>query len=163
LRERLTHGFLAERLPVIPEVMAPQSVDAFVKVCLPIRKRVPERRDELVAREAQLEKSLREPQKVTLQLCGENDRVLVTGGVGTGKTRVAVELALKASRRYERVGLVWFHRLVSECAQRRVAAARPGPSPLVDRSVRVLAWLGGVGVPATAGDPFWRDGLPLLP
>ena len=99
LRDRLLLGLKADNLRLIPEVMAPQSVDAFVNLCLPIRQRVPERRNELAVREAQLATSLREPQKVTLQLCLENDRVLVTGGAGTGKTLIAVELALQASAR----------------------------------------------------------------
>lgn len=162
LRERLTLGVSAERLPVIPEVMAPQRVDAFVNLCLPIRKRVPERRDELAAREAQLATSLREPQKFTLQLCGENDRVLVTGGAGTGKTLIAIELALQASVRYERVAFVCFNRLVSEWTQRRVSAAQPGPTLMVDRAIRMLASLAGVEIPAAASDQFWSDELPLL-
>lgn len=160
LGERMREGIHAESIPAMSEVMAPQRVDGIVELCLPIRRRVPERRAELAAREAQLASSLREPQKVTLQLCHANERVLVTGGAGTGKTLIAIELALQASQRYDRVALLCFNRLVSDWMRQLVAAAGPGPSLTADRAVRLLATLTDVEIPASASDRFWNEELP---
>lgn len=160
LRDRIREGIHAAGIPAMAEALAPQRVDGIVELCLPIRSRVPERRAELAAREAQLAGSLREPQKVTLQLCHANERVLVTGGAGTGKTLIAIELALQASERYDRVALLCFNRLVSDWMRQRVAAAGPGPSLIVDRAVRLLATITDVEIPSSASDRFWNEELP---
>jgi hypothetical protein len=114
----------------------------------------------LAARESQLAKDLREPQKVTIQLCQDNDRVLTTGGAGTGKTLIAMELAIQASQRFDRVALVCFNRLVGDWMCERIKDARLGPSLVVGRAVKLLAGLADVPIPKDADDRFWNELLP---
>ena len=160
LRERLMTGLDEEGISPLSEPLHVARVDNLVDLCLPIRKRVPERRVELAAREDQLARELREPQRVTIQLCHDNDRVITTGGAGTGKTLIAMELALQASQRFDRVALVCFNRLVGEWMCERIRDARPGPSLVVDRAVKLLAGLADVPIPKDADDRFWNELLP---
>jgi hypothetical protein len=160
LRDRLVIGRDEERIPPMAGPLEAARVDNLVDLCLPIRKKVPERRVELAARETQLANVLREPQKVTIQLCTDNDRVFVTGGAGTGKTLIALELALQASQRYKRVALVCFNKLVGEWMCERIGEAPHGPSLIVDRAVKLLAGLADVSIPADADDRFWNELLP---
>lgn len=160
LKERLVVGCNEEGVSPLSPSLAPARVDNLVDLCLPVRTRVPERRVELAARESQLAKVLRDPQKVTIQLCQDNERVMVTGGAGTGKTLIALELALQASQRYGRVALVCFNRLVGEWMCERIKDARPGPSLVADRAVRLLAGLADVPMPKDADDRFWNELLP---
>lgn len=160
LRERLVIGCDEERVSPLSSPLEPARVDSLVDLCLPVRKRVPERRVELAARENQLAKVLRDPQKVTIQLCQDNDRVLVTGGAGTGKTLIAMELALQASQRFDRVALVCFNKLVGEWMCERTMDSRPGPSLVVDRAVKLLAGLADVPIPKDADDRFWNELFP---
>jgi hypothetical protein len=160
LRDRLVTGRDEEGIIPLSVPLEAARVDNLVDLCLPIRKRVPERRLELAARENQLAKVLREPQKVTIQLCQDNDRVLATGGAGTGKTLIAMELALQASQRFNRVALVCYNKLVGEWMCERIKDARPGPSLVVDRAVKLLAGLADVPIPKDADDRFWNVQLP---
>lgn len=160
LRDRLVTGCDEEGIFPRSAPLEAARVDNLVEHCLPVRKRVPERQVELAARENQLAKVLRDPQKVTIQLCQSNDRVLVTGGAGTGKTLIAMELALQASQRFDRVALVCFNRMVGEWICERVKDARPGPSLVVDRAVKLLAGLSDVPIPKDADDRFWNELLP---
>lgn len=162
LRKRLLVGREEEGITALATPLEPARVDNLVEHCLPVRKRVPERRTELAARESQLANVLREPQKVTIQLCQYNDRVLVTGGAGTGKTLIAIELALQASQRYDRVALVCFNKLVGEWMCDRIREAHPGPSLVSDRAVKLLAGLADVTIPNGADDCFWNEHLPEL-
>ena len=160
LRDRLTTGLNEEGISPLSERLHATRVDNLVDLCLPIRKRVPERRVELAARENQLAKDLREPQRVTIQLCQDNDRVITTGGAGTGKTLIAMDLALQSSQRFDRVALVCFNRLVGEWMSERIRDARPGPSLVVDRAVKLLAGLAEVPIPNDADARFWNELLP---
>lgn len=160
LLHRLRRGLEAEGVHPLLTAIEPQRIDNLVAFCLPIRKRVPQRREEMIERERQLKQTLREPQKMTLQLCSDNPRVLITGGAGTGKTLIAMELALRASERHERVALVCFNQLVSEWVKTRLRLQSPSPSLIVDRAIRLLAGAADVTVPDNASPKFWNEQLP---
>lgn len=162
LRERLVVGCDEEGISPLVGRLEPARVANLIEHLLPVRKRVPERRAELAARECQLAEVLRQPQKVTIQLCDQNERVLVTGGAGTGKTLIAIELALQASQRHGRVALVCFNRLVGEWMFERIRSAHPGPSLVAERAVKLLAGLADVAIPKDADDQFWNEHLPEM-
>ena len=54
-------------------------------------------REEIQRREHEIELLLRDQQKPVLQLAALNERVIVTGAAGTGKTLIAMEVARRAA------------------------------------------------------------------
>jgi len=162
LRERMREAIVEEKINKLSEPLAPQAVHALVDLFLPIRKRVPERAAETAARERQLDTLLRGPQKEVLELCEDNERVVVTGGAGTGKTFIAEAVALRAATRYDRVALVCFNQLIGDWLRDRVQSARPGPSLIADRAVRLLAMLTDTVIPVAPDSKFWDEVLPEM-
>ncbi len=160
LVSRMMAAVSDEKIPPLAEPIAPARVDNMVDLCLPVRKRVPERREEILSHERALDESLREPQRMTIRLCEMNPRVVVTGGAGTGKTLIAMELARRLAARNERVALVCFNQLVGDWMKSNVAVQTAGPGLVVDRAVRLLAHLTGIAIPRDADDRFWGETLP---
>jgi hypothetical protein len=136
-------------------------IDTVLKSCLPIQKRHPTKREEIERRHEQMDKLLREQQKPVLQLAACNDRLIVSGGAGTGKTLIAMEVARRAAEDGRRVALVCFNQLVGEWMCQHMEKLAPTPPNLVKgRAIRVMADLTGITIPRDANRHFWETKLP---
>lgn len=137
------------------------SVSTIVDICLPVRKRRPDKREEIRRREEEAERLLGDQQRPVLQLSALNDRLIVSGGAGTGKTLIAMEVARRAAERGMRVGLLCFNRMIGDWmkAQMEQHVARL-PSLVVGRAVRMMLDLTGLTVPEHPMDSYWEAELP---
>jgi hypothetical protein len=137
-----------------------QQVDEVVSLCLPVQRNRSSQREEIDRRATELERVLREQQKPALLLAALNERVIVSGSAGTGKTLIAMEVALRAAQRHQRVGLICYNRLVSEWLKERVRREAAGfPNLVVDRAFRLLAIMAEISIPEGASSAFWADEL----
>ena len=139
-----------------------QQVDDIASLCLPVQKRRPDKRDEIRRREDQLERTLREQQKPVLQLAKLNDRNVVFGGAGTGKTLIAMEVARRAAEDGQRVALLCFNRLVGEWMRQSMEQTGFPPNLVIGRATQVMAEIAGISVPRDPPAQFWEDELPAL-
>jgi hypothetical protein len=134
--------------------------DEFINFCFPIRKRRPEKATEILHREAELEKLLREQQRPVLRLTDNNPRVLVEGGAGTGKSLIGIEVARRKAAQGLRVGYLCFNRLIGNWAARELAADHH-PDLIGGSAFSVLMSLTGIEPPNDPDADFWAQ-LPLL-
>jgi hypothetical protein len=87
-----------------------------------------------------------------------NERVLVTGGAGTGKTRLVVTWARRAAKRGERTLVACFNRPIAEALRNDLEGTGAMVGTFHDLSVRLLEPHGfRVGEHPTA--EYWRDAL----
>ena len=100
-------------------------IETIVGICLPVQKRRPGAREEIQKREQDIERLLRVQQKPVLELAALNDRVVVGGAAGTGKTLIAMEVARRAAERGRRTGLVCFNQLVGDWMREQVQRGAP--------------------------------------
>mgnify|MGYP001337750204 CR=1 FL=1 len=157
LRHMLRQSIEADpHLHAVGAPLSPALIEEVSRACLPIQKQREGRREERLRRERHMEQLLRTQQRPVLQLVEDNPRVVVSGGAGTGKTFIALEVARRAADRGERVGLVCFNRLVGEWMKKIVTNGPVAlPHLMVDRATRLLAQLTEVSVPANAPNDFW--------
>lgn len=99
-------------------------------------------------------------QYAILRALRTNDRILVTGGPGTGKTWLALEHARQETQRGARVGLLCYNRGLALDMQARAASWPTDQQPAFVGTLHQLAldWT-GLQVPEGVGGQFW-DGLP---
>lgn len=143
--------------------MSQSQIEAIVTYCLPVRKRRPDARDEITRREEQIERMLREQQKPVLELAALNDRLIVSGGAGTGKTLISMEVARRAAEAGRRVALLCFNQLIGEWMQQQVKAIEPQlPTLIVGRAIRVMAQMTGLQIPGDPPRDYWDVELPRL-
>jgi hypothetical protein len=115
LKQRIKESIQADRsLKPLDRPMNSREIDRILSLCVPIQKRIPSKREEIDRREEEAARALREQQRPVLKLCDDNERVLVTGPAGSGKTRIAMEVANRAVARGRRVALLCFNRLVGQ-------------------------------------------------
>jgi hypothetical protein len=162
LKARMLRGIQAEmHLQPLNVSLSPMQVDTIVKVCFPIQRFHPTAREEIQRRDQEIEHILRNQQKPILQLAALNDRVIVTGAAGTGKTLIAMEVARRVSDSGRRVGLICFNQLVGDWMRRQVDEKTPShPNLIVGRAIRILCEMAGVGIPADPSPQFWAQDLP---
>ena len=136
-------------------------IDTIVKCCLPIQKRHPAAREEIERRQEQMEKLLRDQQKPVVQLAALNDRLVVSGGAGTGKTLIAMEVARRAAEKGRRVALLCFNQLVGEwMLQQMGKLAPPVPNLVTGRAIQIMTELTGLEIPQNPARAFWETTLP---
>ena len=108
-----------------------------------------------------MEQLLREQQKPVLQLAASNHRVVVSGGAGTGKTLIAMEIARRAAESGHRTALVCYNQLVGDWITRQIKEfAPPPPNLIVGRAIRVMAEMADVEIPDTPSWDYWDSALP---
>lgn len=147
-----------DNLHELPSRLSSVQVETIVRLCLPLQKRRADDREEIERHEQELDRVLREQQKPILQLAATNDRLLVTGAAGTGKTLMAMEVAKRAAERGRRVALLCFNQLVGEWLSRRVAERNdPRPNLIVGRAIRVMAEMTGLSVPSEPPHGYWDN------
>lgn len=138
-------------------------IDQIVSLCMPVQKRRWGAREDILHREAQAEAVLRVQQKPIIGLTEDNERVVVFGGAGTGKTLIAMEVARRAANRGKRVALLCFNRLVGEWMAGRMQQMKPpAPNLVVGRATQILAEMTGVAIPESPSPTFWEITLPQL-
>ena len=146
--------------PLVRPLSAAQ-IDDIVSICLPIQKRRPGARREIERREQDIARLLRDQQKPVLQLAALNERVVVSGAAGTGKTLIAIEVARRFAESGRRVGLVCFNQLVGDWMRERVQRGSAAPPNLIaGRAIRLMAEMTGVVIPRNAPASYWEHGLP---
>lgn len=149
------------RLWSLKQRMSADQIDSIVKSCVPIQKRQPDAREEIRRREEEIDRVLRDQQKPVLRLSSSNDSLIVTGGAGTGKTLIAMEVARRAAERGKRVALLCFNQLVGDWME--LAVLKGGlslPNLFVGRAIKVMASLTGTTIPAEPTTEFWESELP---
>ena len=134
------------------------TVQAILDFCLPVRRRVPTPREELARRADQMERHLREQQQPVLKLHDRNDRILVDGPAGTGKTLIAEEIALRDALTGRRTALLCFNNLIGNHLKDRATSRNPSPPNLVVGTVhKVLMDLLEIEVTEAASPSFWDE------
>lgn len=110
-------------------------------------------------------------QRATLLGLLENERVLVEGTAGSGKTLLALEFALTLADRGERILLLCFNRHLAawlqEQAKHEPRSSRPGALLQISTFHAYARKLAGRAridfeVPANAEQVFWDDEVPLI-
>lgn len=162
LRTRLQRTIEADnRLRPLVHRLPPEKVDSIVVACVPVQKRHPTARDEIVRRAEEIENLLREQQKPVLQLADWNQRLIVSGPAGTGKTLIASEVALRAAEKGRRVALLCYNQLVGDWLKQSIERSRPAlPNLIVGRAIRVMAELTATTIPDNPSREFWESALP---
>ena len=141
--------------------LSPSQIDDVVNSCVPVQKRSAGAREEIRRREEEVEKILRQQQKPVLQLAAWNDRLVVSGGAGTGKTLIAIEVARRAAEKGRRVALLCYNQLIGDWLERRIDQSIPAlPNLVAGRAIRVMAELTQIEFPSNPAQEFWDTELP---
>jgi hypothetical protein len=150
-----------ENLYPLTRPLSPTQIEAVVGVCLPIQKRRPGAREEIQKREQDVERLLRVQQKPVLQIAALNDRVVVGGAAGTGKTLIAMEVARRAAEKGRRTALVCFNQLVGDWMRQQIERGGLGPPNLIaGRAIQIMAEMTGVTIPRDSPPRYWDQELP---
>ncbi len=98
-----------------------------------------------------------------IDIADYNERCLISGQAGTGKTLMATELFRRAVEKGQRVGFFCFNKLLGkkiESDAQKVAGGAPASSYAAGNLHRYMAALSGKPVPKEADDYFFREALP---
>jgi hypothetical protein len=143
--------------------LAANQIETMITCCVPVQKRRPELQEEIRRRELDAEAALRAQQKPILTLAELNDRVVITGGAGTGKTLIAMEVARRTATRGHRVALLCFNALVGNWMRDRVSRFQPAlPNLIAGRAIQVMAEMAQISIPANPAEDFWEIELPRM-
>lgn len=140
--------------------LSKDQVETIVSYCFPVQKRRPDAREEIRRREEEVARVLREQQKPVLQLAALNDRLVVAGGAGTGKTLIAMELARHIAERGSRVALLCFNQMIGDWMRLRLDEFGPPlPNLIVGRAIRVMAHMTDLEIPDNPSREYWETEL----
>ena len=117
---------------------------------------------DMVRQAEQTIKALTEEQYSVLDALEDNDRILVNGLAGTGKTVLAIEAARRASLAGSTVLLVCFNKLLGEWIAEETAGfdSRGRGSIRVGHIHGLMRDIVGKGNPVGAGSEYWSKELP---
>jgi len=145
------------------EPLTEPEVAQILHCLVPVQRRHPEAHEEIVLREREIERLLRDQQRPVLQLWELNRRVLVSGGAGTGKTLIALELARRAAQKGQRVALLCFNQLVGRWMEAQIQSRRPVfPNLIVGRVYQMVSEMAGIVVPSNPPNDYWEHVFPEL-
>jgi hypothetical protein len=143
--------------------LSTDQIEALVRCCVPVQKFRPDAREEIIRRQHDLELLLRAQQKPVLRLAELNERAIISGGAGTGKTLIAMEIAQRAAERGKRVALLCFNQLIGNWMRERIGATGMVlPNLIVGRAIQVMAEMSEIQIPASPAQHFWQHELPDL-
>jgi len=162
LKQRMTSSIRADgSASALGSRLSPCQIERIVSACLPVQKCRADAREQIAKREEESDRILREQQKPVLKLVALNERVVISGGAGTGKTLIAMEVARRAADKGARVGLFCFNQLVGDWMKGRMDEVLPRlPNLIVGRAIRAMAELAGLEFPAEPGRDYWDVRLP---
>lgn len=150
-----------QNLQKVDQPLTQRQINNIVRHCVPVQRFRPDGREEIRRREAEIESILRKQQKPVLQLVTWNDRMIVTGGAGTGKTLIAMELARRIAESGLRVALLCYNRLVGGWMKMKMERTNPPlPNLLVGRVISILAEMAGIHHPSDPQQDYWEIILP---
>jgi hypothetical protein len=161
IRKMIQDNLQVENLsPPVP-ALSEKWIENLVKTCVPVQKRHPDAREAILRRQHELEKLLLNQQKQVLMLAARNDRLIVSGGAGTGKTLIAMEVAKRKAESGLRVALFCFNRLVGDWVSKQMEQSSvPLPNLVVGRANQMMARMVDVTVPSNAPQSFWDTEFP---
>jgi hypothetical protein len=122
----------------------------------PVRKRKPEKRREIRERQSELQKKLIDQQKPILNLVEYNQRVVVDGGAGTGKSLVALEVAKRKAEAGLRVGFLCFNRAIGKWFESEVSQSGL-PNLVAGSAYTVMLKITETVVPNDADSEWWEN------
>lgn len=162
LKNRMRQSIDADQaLRPLEAPLARTDVARIVDACVPVQKRTPGPRDEIMQREREVERILREQQRPVLALAAMNSRIVVDGPAGTGKTLTAIRVAVRAARSGKRVALLCFNQLAGDWMLRAAAREAPDlPTLIAGRAIRVMAGMAGISIPENAPPAYWNNDFP---
>lgn len=162
LKERIRKCIAADSsIPTLEGRLSIGDIDQFISVCVPVQTYNPDNREVIRRREEDTERILLDQQKIVLQLSLQNERLIVSGAAGTGKTLMAMELALRAASNGQRVGLFCFNKLVGDWLHRRIHEISPrAPNLIAGRAIRVMAEMAGIEIAENPSSVYWEVDLP---
>lgn len=162
LKAKMEQSIAADpQLTPLRSHLSPGQIDAIIKLCVPVQKVSFDSREEIKRREEAVEKILREQQKPVLQLAALNNRLIVSGGAGTGKTLIAMEVARRAAEKDLRVALLCYNQLVGDWMRQKVEKIGPTlPNLVVGRAIQVMAEMTGIEIPSNPSREYWEEQLP---
>ncbi len=146
-----------DQSPFIRQLSTPLSTTSIGKIkdlLRPAFKSHPSSKTESLRRHAHTEALLRSQQKPVLNLFRNNDRLIVDGPAGSGKTLIALELATQAAESGKRTGLICFNRLIGEHLESQTADT--GPLLVAGSIFALLARLLGIEIPDNPTQEFWN-------
>jgi len=164
LKRRIVKSINADGNLSVPDTpLSAHAVDDLVKSCIPIQKRRQDFRDSIKHREQELEALLTIQQKPVFSLTDYNERIIVSGGAGTGKSLIALELAYRYAASGERVALLCFNSLFGRWLKHEAETVRPPlPNLVVGTILRVLTEMTGIRIPEKPSADYWETDLPQL-
>jgi hypothetical protein len=162
LQEMMANAIHADAaLTPLLRPITPLQIEELVRHCVPVQKRSPSAREEIDRRREDIDRILRVQQAPVLTLATLNQRLVVTGPAGTGKTLIAMEVARRAAESGKRVALLCHNQLVGDWMAD--AVSRPAlPNLVAGRAIRVMARLAGLTIPTSPPPGYWESDLPLL-
>ena len=150
-----------ERIHPISTPLNNDLVESIVSFCLPVRRRLPDAADEVLKRAEETDRSLRQQQRPVLNLVKWNKRVVISGGAGTGKTQIALEVARRLAESGSRVGLLCFNALIGRRISNEVQQFTPPvPTLIAGSAYQVLAAMTDTVIPENASHSFWETEFP---
>lgn len=161
LGRRVRQGISADQnLRALNQPLSKWQVESISNFCVPVQKLRPSKRDEIKQREIEIERLLLEQQKPVLQLARLNRQIIVSGGAGTGKTLIAMEIARRATESGDRVGLICFNQLVGDWMKNQFTTnGNLPPNLIVGRALQTMMQMVGVKIPSTPPSSFWDSEL----
>jgi len=147
-------------LSVMRRELTAEEIDEIVLFCRPIRKRIPEFSEELLESKNRLDSILRAQQAPVMKLVELNEKVLVTGAAGTGKSLIGVEVAKIKAGEGKRVAYLCYNRLIGKWAARELQkTARPN---LVAGPIyQVLFQIADIQPPQHPDSDWWENEAPI--
>lgn len=145
--------------PAISKLQNPLSNEVtqdLVEFCYPIRKRKPENFIEIQKRHSDLESKLLQQQKPVLDLVNYNDRVLVQGGAGTGKSLIGIEIAKRKAEQGLRVACLCFNKIIGKWLESQFITFNQ-PNLIAGTVHSVLLRLTEVVIPSAANPTWWEE------
>jgi hypothetical protein len=123
----------------------------------PAFKSAPASVAESKARQQRLDSYLRKQQKPVLRLFRDNERILLDGPAGTGKSIIALEIARRAADEGLRVGILCFNRPMAHKLKTETQDDAP---LLIGGGIHsCLANMLDIEIPENAGTEFWDFGF----
>lgn len=144
------------------KMLTEEEIKEIIEFCYPVRKRKPELHTEILRRQKELEDKLVIQQKPILNLVAFNDRVIVEGGAGTGKSMIGIEVAKRKADKGLRVACLCFNQLIGKWMNDQLSELKQ-PNLIAGSIYSVLFRMTGVTVPNDIPPDWWeKDAIDLI-